>query len=64
VGWRLGWSEGPAAAGIGRALLSDTPTLVDEFGVPAIDGMIQSGAAFANLIWDEGACLAERPATA
>jgi phosphoglycerol transferase len=60
----LGWSDGPAAAGIGRSLLSDPPTLVEEFGVRAIDRMIQSDAAFANLIWDEGACLAERLATA
>ncbi len=60
----LGWSDDPVAAGIGRSLLADPPTLVEEFGVMAIDRMIQSDAAFANQIWGGPACLAERPATA
>jgi phosphoglycerol transferase len=60
----LGWSPAPAAAGIGKSLLSPTQTLVEEFGVATVDRMVLSDAAFANQIWDEAACLAERPGTA
>lgn len=55
----LGWVKGPAAAGIGRSLLSDAPTLVEEFGIAKLDRMIVGDASFANLVWDEARSLAE-----
>jgi phosphoglycerol transferase len=60
----LGWSSGPVAAGIGRSLLSHPPTLVEEFGIPVVDRMITSDAAFANRIWSTPPRLAEVQATA
>lgn len=59
----LGWSEAPGA-GIGRSLLAEAPTLIEEFGIAAVDRMIVGDAAFSNLVWGEAPQLAESPATA
>jgi phosphoglycerol transferase len=59
----LGWSDA-AAAGLGRSLLSDAPTLVEEFGIAALDRMVTGDAGFSKLVWAEAPRLAETPVLA
>lgn len=49
----LGWSEKPVAAGLGRSLLSDAPTLVEEFGIRGLDAMIVADPRLGARLWAE-----------
>ena len=49
----LGWSEAPVAAGLGRSLLSDAPTLVEEFGIAGLDAMIVADPRLGQRLWGE-----------
>lgn len=60
----LGWSAAPVAAGLGRSLLSDPPTLVEEFGVKGVDARIVGDAGLSNQLWGPAPHLAEKPAAA
>ena len=60
----LGWSPAPVSAGLGRSLLSDRPTLVEEFGTDAVDAMLRTDARLGRMIWADDGQLAERPVTA
>ena len=50
----LGWAKRPAAAGLGRSLLAEPQTLVEEFGITKLDAMIVGDAQLARLLWNEG----------
>lgn len=47
----LGWAEKPVAAGLGRSLLSDPPTLVEHHGKDQFDAMLRVDGELANEIW-------------
>lgn len=49
----LGWSAAPVAAGLGRSLLSDAPTLVEEFGIAGLDAMIVADPRLGQRLWAE-----------
>lgn len=49
----LGWSPAPVAAGLGRSLLSDAPTLVEEFGIAGLDAMIVADPRLGQRLWAE-----------
>ncbi len=46
----LAWSKGPVAAGLGRSVPSAPPTLVEEFGIAAVDVMIVGDALLSKLL--------------
>jgi phosphoglycerol transferase len=48
------WAEGSVAAGLGRSLLGDGPTIVEQHGIDALDSMITTDVALANRIWAAG----------
>lgn len=47
-----GLAQSPVAAGIGRSLLSDPPSLLAERGLPVMDAMLFNDAALADKIWE------------
>jgi phosphoglycerol transferase len=49
----LGWAEAPVAAGLGRSLLSEPPTLVEEFGKPRLDRLINRDVRLSEAVWGD-----------
>jgi phosphoglycerol transferase len=47
----LGWADGPVAAGLGRSLLSDPMTLVEEFGKARLDRLVSHDVALGKAVW-------------
>lgn len=47
-----GLAQSPVAAGIGRSLLSDPPSLLAERGLKVMDAMLFNDAALADKIWE------------
>jgi phosphoglycerol transferase len=47
----LGFASGAVAAGLGRSLLAEAPTLVEDRGMAALDAMLTSDAALAAKVW-------------
>lgn len=49
----LGWATPPVAAGLGRSLLSEPATLVEDRGIATMDAMILSDATLATTVWED-----------
>ena len=50
----MGFAQGPVAAGLGRSLLAEPPTLVETYGTRQIDAMLTSNATLAARVWAAG----------